>query len=234
MSHFDDDEPPGFFARHRWLLGLIAVLGIGGAVWGANALSKKKPAAPRMESITFVSLPPPPPPPPPPPKVEPPPPEPEQEEEKMIEQEPVAEDEEKPEEQPPNSSPPPSTGIVGNGPPDGFGLSAGGGGRGTVGGRGSGRSGSKWGWYAGQVQSSISDALKRNNSTRSARMSLQVKIWPDSSGRVQRAQLVGSTGDGALDRAIRDEVLTGLQLREPPPADMPMPINLRLNARKPN
>jgi hypothetical protein len=41
-----------------------------------------------------------------------------------------------------------------------------------------------------------------------------------------------STGDGKLDSALRDEVLQGLQLPEPPPADMPMPINLRLTARK--
>ena len=34
--------------------------------------------------------------------------------------------------------------------------------------------------------------------------------------------------------AIKDEVLAGLQLREPPPEDMPVPIVMRLNARRPN
>ena len=34
-------------------------------------------------------------------------------------------------------------------------------------------------------------------------------------------------------RRIRNQVLTGLQLPQAPPADMPMPINLRITARKP-
>jgi TonB family protein len=60
-----------------------------------------------------------------------------------------------------------------------------------------------------------------------------VKVWADSSGRITRAQLVGSSGNPAVDQAIRNSVLNGLQLPQGPPADMPMPINLRISARKP-
>ena len=82
------------------------------------------------------------------------------------------------------------------------------------------------------MQSRIADALRRNGRTRNANLSMQVRIWADSSGRITRASLVGSTGDSALDSAIANEVLSGLQLQEAPPADMPMPINLRITARK--
>ncbi|RZJ80508.1 MAG: TonB family protein, partial [Brevundimonas sp.] len=70
-------------------------------------------------------------------------------------------------------------------------------------------------------------------STRNATMSLQVRVWPDSGGRITRAQLVGSSGNPAVDQAIRGQVLTGLQLPQAPPADMPTPIVLRITARKP-
>jgi periplasmic protein TonB len=46
-------------------------------------------------------------------------------------------------------------------------------------------------------------------------------------------QLVSSTGDAELDSIIRDQVLSGLTLREPPPRDMPMPINTRVTERRP-
>jgi hypothetical protein len=37
-----------------------------------------------------------------------------------------------------------------------------------------------------------------------------------------------------MDSVLSGEVLSGLQLTEAPPQDMPMPINLRITARKPN
>ncbi len=52
------------------------------------------------------------------------------------------------------------------------------------------------------------------------------------SGRVSRVQLVSSTGDAELDAIIRNDVLGGLTLREPPPKDMPMPMVTRVTARR--
>ena len=152
----------------------------------------------------------------------------------MVEQTPINEPEPKPDETPKDEPPPLGTAIQGNGPPDGFGLS--GSGNGMIGGngngRGSGRGGSKFGWYAGQVQTRIAEALRKNGRTRSADLSIEVRIWADSNGRISRVS-AGSTGDAGLDNAIRNEVLTGLQLQESPPQDMPMPIVLRLTARRP-
>lgn len=210
-----------------WVLLVITL--IVGAIWFVSRGSKPHAKAKAEESITITLPPPPPPvtPPPPPPQTEPPPPE----EEEMLAQEPVPEDEPAPDEAAPE---PPSDLDLGPGAAGGTGPSIGGGGGGK-GGIGPNRRGSasKYGWYAAKVQSAIRQALSGNPSTRSATMSLQVKIWADADGRITRAQLVGSSGNSAVDQSIKSQVLTGLQLPQAPPADMPMPINLRITARKP-
>jgi TonB family protein len=154
-----------------------------------------------------------------------PPPPPPQEQQKI--EEPMIK-EEAPKEAPPKDEPPLGTGIKGPGG-DNFGL-GGGTGNGRIGGGGDG---SKWGWYASQVQSRIQQALQQNRKTRTASMSINVRIWPDPNGRISRAQLAGSTGDSSLDSALRDEVLSALQLPEPPPAGMPAPITLHVTAKRP-
>ena len=125
------------------------------------------------------------------------------------------------------------TGIVGDGPADGFGLGTkGGGGKfGGIGGKGG--AGSKYGAYAGKVQRSIADRLRSHKKTRTVQMSIKVRIWADANGRVTRAALSGTTGDPQLDRALREEVLPGTQLPEAPPDGMPMPIVMRLTASRP-
>ena len=81
---------------------------------------------------------------------------------------------------------------------------------------------------------SISDALGQNSHTRSASFNIKVRIWSDAGGRITRAKLAEHTGDPAVDQAIEHEVLDGFQLKEPPPDGMPMPIVMRLSARRPN
>lgn len=148
----------------------------------------------------------------------------------MMAQEPVPEDEPSPEDTAPEPPPGPD---LGPGSAGGTGPSIGGGGGSGRGGIGRKAPSSKFGWYAAKVQSAIREALGRNTSTRSATMSLQVKVWADSSGRISRAVLVGTSGNPAVDQSIKNQVLTGLQLPQAPPSDMPMPINLRITARKP-
>ncbi|RRJ95713.1 hypothetical protein Ga0100231_016900 [Opitutaceae bacterium TAV4] len=163
----------------------------------------------------------------------------------MIAQEPISPDEEKPAPAPETAvdqTPPGETmgsNIQGNGPPDGFGLvGRGGGGIVGLGGTGSDgggqRAASRWGWYGSQVQKQIHDALLDNKKTRNASdVRLVVRLWPDTAGRITHAELARSTGDSALDSAIQKEVLTGLTLAEPPPADMPLPIVLRITGKRP-
>lgn len=217
--------------KQRLVIGiLLAVVLLGGVVsFMTNGGKSKKPAA-RKSEIVEITLPPPPPPPPPPPKIEPPKQEEPPKDEEMVEQEPVPDDEPPPDDSPPDTpSEDLSTGIAGNGPD--MGLSSGGG-NGKIGGSGRKGGGSKYGWYAAKVQSAIADALRRHPSTRNAKMLLQVRVWPDANGRITRAQLVGSSGNSAVDQAIKNQILTGLQLPQAPPADMPVPIVLRITASK--
>lgn len=228
--------PPPSKSKHRLIIGgLLTLVLLGGIIsFLTSGPKSSRPPARQSEFIT-VTLPPPPP--PPPPKIEPPKPKIEEEpkDEEMVEQEPVLENE-----APPEATPelPPAedlgTNITGGSGPD-MGLTRGGGsggGNGKIGGTGR-KGGSKWGYYAAQIQTTVADALRRNASTKRARFSMQVRVWADANGRITRASLVGSSGDLAVDAAIRNQILTGLQLPQAPPAGMPMPINLRITARKP-
>jgi TonB family protein len=219
MDDFDNEpEQPqqSLFKRFRIAIVVTAVVIVGIVVVAKLASTG---GSSKRDTLTLVSIAP-----PPPPVMTPPPPPPQQEEQKI--EEPMIK-EEQPKEAPPKDEPPLGTGIKGPGG-DNFGLGDKPG-NGRIGG-----DGSKWGWYASKVQSQIQQALQQNRKTRTASMNVNVRVWADPNGRISRAQLAGSTGDPSLDNALRDEVLTGLQLPEPPPAGMPAPITLHVSARRPH
>lgn len=210
-------------------LALIAVLFVGVAYFfiGHDDLPPPR----QVRELTIVNIVPPPLPPPPPP---PPP------EQKMIEQPKMAEQEfkeDKPDEKPPEpkqddlanaKEEPPGPGTL-NAPVGPGGLLP----QGKGGGGGGGGGGSRWGYYAAMVQSQIESALAANSRTRKAVLQVQIRLWADGTGRVNRVQLMSSTGDAELDAIIRNEVLGSLTLREPPPKDMPMPMVTRVTERRP-
>jgi protein TonB len=217
----EEDDKKSFFRRYRAAIGVIVVAVIA-VVFTVRMIARSGTSPRRESSLVLISLPPPPPPPPPVQTAPP--------EAKMDEQ--TFQPEEKPVDEPPKppNEPPIGTNIKGDGSANSFGL-------GNGGGNGFGsRAGaaSRFGWYAGQVQAKISEALRNNRKTHAAELSVRARIWPDATGRISRAQLTGSTGDPGLDSAIQNEVLNGLQLREPPPAGMPLPIVLQLTARRPH
>ena len=225
-----DDEEPSFFQKYRVLIvcGILASIAI--TVWVAKGqfeISRSRQDQ-KMVMVDLAPLPTVLPPPPPPSQLPPPPMETEQ---KMITQDPVNAIDSKPDDTPPGPLASVGTSLEGNGP-DSFGLRAGK----TNFNPGNGKienhdNNSRWGWYASQVQSAISEALQKNDRTRNADFRIVAKIWSDRSGRITRSRLTGSTGSGTLDNAITNEVLAGLVLQEPPPDGMPMPIVLRLTAR---
>jgi periplasmic protein TonB len=245
MEPWDDEsDERSFIHRHRAAIGLfvglaalacVATLAI--KILGGHGAAKK------TESLSMVRLLPPPPPPRPP--VTPPPtPEPQPKEQPMIEQKQMMVPETKPvaplkrDEAPTSQNKAPAGPLgmnaKGEGAGDSFGLVGRPGGNGLLGdGDGGGGGGTRWGWYAGEVQATIEKALRDNPRTRAAAMRVEVKIWPDKIGRITRVELDGSTGEPALDAALKNEVLNGLQLQEPPPSDMPLPIVMRLTARRP-
>lgn len=235
--------------RVKAVLTAVFVVAVGLALMAALWFYVKRdtsPAPRQVREVTILKIVPLPPPPPPPP-----PPEPQKQQE--IEQPKVTQQEmkeekpedvpQKPKEEPKDSpksakddGPPPNPlmGVSNNlGPPDNFGGVQGIGGLGTGWGNGGGGGGSRFGWYASMVQSEIESALHRNEKTRRAVVQNKIRLWADGAGHISRVQLTASTGDSELDAAIRD-VLGGLQLREPPPKDMPMPITTRVIMRRPS
>ncbi len=232
-----DDDEPGFFEKFRTPVIVVGLLAVAVAVYFAFFSKAEKPKK-KSAAVTMVNIMPPPPPPPPTPPPTPPPPQPEQQ--KVEDKREDFVEEAKPEDAPPPESAPEEaaplgSNIQGEGA-DSFGL-RGKGGSGMIGGIGSGKGGgggTKFGWYAGQVQSRVVEALGKHRRTRSASLSVKVRIWADNTGRITRATLEGTSGDPAIDRAIQSEILNGLQLQEPPPEDMPMPIVMRITAKRPN
>jgi protein TonB len=219
-----DPEKQGFFERYRIaiVVGVVLVVIIG-TIGVLVKMYGKVPPPHKSEEIVIHLQPPPPMPPPPPPPPQPP-------EQKFVEQpkdlKPLVKNDVKTPDKPPGPPTP-----AASGPPSDFGLGGpGGGGGGGDGGGG----GSVWGWYAGEVQTQIADALRKNDKTRDARLRIKVRIWSDSSGRITRAELSGSSGDPSVDEALKNQVLTGLSLPEAPPSDMPMPIVMMINEQRPN
>jgi protein TonB len=226
---FNDDEP-SFLERYRIIIGVVVVLLIAGAVAFVFSLLSGQPSKP-PEEIAIHLLPPPPtpppPPPPPPPKLPPPP------EQKMVEQPPLKPNEVKPKDEPKSPDKPPGPpGPPASGPPSDFGLGGGGGEGNGLGGGGGG--GSRFGYYANEVVSKITDAIHNNDKTRDASAHVKVRIWVDGTGRITRAKLAESSDDPSVDAAIENQVLDGLTLPEAPPSDMPMPIVLVLTETRPN
>ena len=228
-DQFEYEEKRGFAARYGFVIGIM-VVGIIAAVLFSKMFSGQSSAPVRkvQELVMIKPAPPPLPPPPPPPQTAQ-----EVPKEQMMEQTPVDEQEAKPE---PQDAPSPAMGtnVAGNGGPDGFGL--GGNKGGFLGGNGGGGKGvgSRFGWYANLVIKSVSDALGRHPKTRNSSFNIKVRIWSDAGGRVTKAKLAETTGDASVDEAIKNEILSGFQLTEPPPEGMPMPIVMRLTARRPN
>jgi outer membrane biosynthesis protein TonB len=122
----------------------------------------------------------------------------------------------------------PLTAEAGNGPSQ-YGLGVGDGGGNVVGGGGGG-GGSRFGFYAGLIQSQVQTALRQDDATRAARYRIVAKLWLSTAGQVTRAELVSSTGDRTVDAAIA-RVLSSLAIGQGPPQDMPQPVNIRITAQ---
>jgi len=224
----DHPEEQGFFRRNRILIIVGVVLALVVATVGVLVKTYGKVPPPRKPEEIVIHLQPLPPMPPPPP---PPPPPPQPPEQKFVEQPKDLKPLEKPKDEPKSPSPPAPPGPPASGPPSDFGLAGGGGGGGGDGGGG----GSQFGPYAAEVVATIKARLEANSKTREADFrGLKTRIWADKTGRVIKATISGTTGDPAVDAALKNEVLVGLQLPEPPPDGMPMPIVLRVSEQRAN
>ena len=223
-SSWDDvEEEKTAFQKYRLpiIAGIILAVGIG---FVAKSLSGKSSAPPPKHEVMVVSTRPEPTPPPPAPT--PPPPPMEVKKEEMIV-------EEKIEEAPADPTPQVETALKGNGNA-GMVLKSGNGSGAFAQRSAANAEAMRRSAYAGKVKSRIQHALESNARTRKAGMTIEVRVWPDTTGRITRAKLANSTGDKDLDDVIANQILTGLQMSEPPPDGMPTPIIMRITARRPN
>jgi outer membrane biosynthesis protein TonB len=214
---------------------LLVIAAVFGGAWFMLSGGSDTPPPRQVREMTVVNIVPPPPPPPPPPMIEQPKviDQPKMVEQEMLEDKPVEKPVDEPVKDAKNEEPPGPLALdaKATGPGDLFNLGSKVGGS-PYGGRGGG--GSRWGWYASMVQTQIEAALRANEKTKNAATQLQVRIWADGTGRVNRVELASSTGNAELDATIRNEVLGRLTLREPPPNDMPMPMVTRVTMRRPS
>ncbi|HEY2035376.1 MAG TPA: TonB family protein [Steroidobacteraceae bacterium] len=158
-------------------------------------------------------------PPPPPPNLPPPPPPPP--EEKVH----IATPQKAP--QPTPDHPPPSQQLgldaKGGAGSDAFGLAAKPGGQDII-----GEGGSAFSWYAGLLKDQILNQLGAQAEARSASYTVVVSVWVGQDGTVQRVEIAKSSGDSERDRSIESALARLGRLTQPPPADMPEPITLRI------
>ena len=96
---------------------------------------------------------------------------------------------------------------------------------------GGGPSKYQFAYYTGMIKSQIEQALAKDKTLASGSYKLVVKVWVASSGHIERFEVVGSSGDSAIDGLIKKTVSEMPPLSEAPPSDMPQPVKLRVTAR---
>jgi protein TonB len=200
---------------------LVMLVAVSLIMFVRNMLDKPVSTKKMVQQITLIQ------PPPPPPKLEKPP-EPEIKEEVN-----VPEPENTPEEMPdPMADDAPlgedlaldAEGVAGG---DSFGLLGKKGGRDLIGSGG----GNPFAWYAASVQGDILDFLSEDADIRKLQYSIRVSLWLESSGKVKRAKLLGSTGDRKMDERLKLALKKLQQLRDKPPDGLPQPVNLLITSK---
>jgi protein TonB len=88
-------------------------------------------------------------------------------------------------------------------------------------------------WFGGLVQSHLQAQLSKIEKLRNSDYRIQMRIWFAADGKVERFELVDSTGDKSLDDAIRVAMEKVAPMRQAPPQDLPQPIRLRVTSRMP-
>ncbi|MFA6179400.1 MAG: TonB C-terminal domain-containing protein [Candidatus Methylopumilus sp.] len=226
MPQFDEQEPS---VAATWLkriaIAVVIIIVIGALGYALKALMSG--GGPQKKAITTIKLLPDTPPPPPPPPKEPPKEQP-KDQPKEVKEVPQP----KPEQTPPaevlkmegaaGDSPSPfQAGTVSNEYTGGeVGTKIGG-----------GPSKYQFAWYTNLIKNQIEDALAKDKALANGTYKIVVKLWIASTGRIQKYELAGSSGDAATDVLIKKALDEMPPLSDVPPGDMPQPVKLRITAR---
>lgn len=224
-----EEQPEGMGKGLKRVLMIVGVLALIAAIAGivmsfmTEGKSKKRTV---IQQIAVLR----PPPPPPPPKPEEKPPEPEIEKEEVKMPEPDTPPEPQQADAPPASQ---DLGVdaQGTGNGDSFGLVGKPGGKDitTIGGGGGDRA--QFSFFAGSMQRYFAEQFNRNEKLKSRDYRVVIKVWLGADGRVQKFEIAGSSGNEETDAAIRLALSRMAPLPEPPPANMPQPVRLRMTSR---
>jgi protein TonB len=210
----------------RFIVPAVIVLVMAVAGWFTYKSLGGKGHEPKRQTVKIAVLPDtPPPPPPPPPKEKPP-------EPKEQENKPQPQEQQKPQETPPEPQQLKMDGPAGDGPSA---FAAGsvnseykGGEVGTgIGGGPVDRM--KFAFFTGKLSRHIQAALTKDPDLR-FEYRLNVRIWINPAGRIDKAVLMQSTGDAQQDRQL-EAALLKLPPIDSTPADLPQPATLRISNR---
>lgn len=85
--------------------------------------------------------------------------------------------------------------------------------------------------FASATTRSLNEFLARERELKRGDFRAQVHLWLAPSGALERAELVGSTGDPATDKALRDALLRFPGAGAPPPQALQQPLRLQVTNR---
>ncbi|ARO87122.1 TonB C-terminal domain-containing protein [Nitrosospira lacus] len=86
-------------------------------------------------------------------------------------------------------------------------------------------------WFTGLLKGQIESALARDKDLAKGDYRLVVKVWITRSGKIERFELDGSSGNTQIDGLIKAALNNIAPLSEPPPENMPQPVKLRITSR---
>lgn len=85
--------------------------------------------------------------------------------------------------------------------------------------------------YANATTRAINDYLNRDRELKQLDYRLQVHVWLRADGQLERAELLGSTGNADLDGALRRALERFPGTRSPLPEKLPQPLRLQVSNR---
>lgn len=85
--------------------------------------------------------------------------------------------------------------------------------------------------FIGLLKGQIESALAKDRDLAKGDYRLVVKVWIARSGKIERFQLEGSSGNTQIDGLIKAALNDIAPLSEPPPENMPQPVKLRITSR---
>lgn len=86
-------------------------------------------------------------------------------------------------------------------------------------------------WYTSKVGNRIKEAIAEIKDLENAQYRVVVFVWIAADGKIDKAELQGSSGDAQVDKNLTTALSQLKALGEAPPGDMPMPVKIRITSK---